>query len=82
MINGFIIEAITTSKPVYISNTSPVIWTSDRSKSKVFNSYKLTKFELEDNFISLSSTVKYTGVTSIFILEIRNNIEIGRERFI
>ena len=82
MMNGFIVEALTVNKPVYVSNTSPLVWTSDRSKSKIFNSYKLTKFELEDNFISLSTTIKYTAVVSIFILEIQNGIEIGRERFI
>lgn len=82
MMNGFIIEALTRTKPVYVSNTSPLIWTSDKNKSKIFNSYNLTKFELEDNFISLSTTIKYTGVVSIFILEIKDDIEIGRERFI
>lgn len=51
----------------YVENTHPVIWSSDFSKCKKFTSYANAKMELEDNFITLASTIAYTGMNGIFI---------------
>lgn len=67
---------------IYISNTSPILWSSDRNKVKKFISYKNAKSELEDNFISLSATIKYSKIKSIHICEYIDNIEVGRERLL
>lgn len=80
---GFIVVAIDTNDSIsYISNTSPIIWSSDISDVKIFESYRFAKNELEDNFISLSVTISYTNIHSIWILEYKDNVEIGREKFI
>ena len=67
MVDYYIIVGESASNIYYVENTHPVIWTSERSKSKRFASFAVAKMELEDNFLTLASTVAYTGMNGIFI---------------
>jgi hypothetical protein len=79
----FIVSGIQSdSAEIYILNTSPVIWTINKEESKPFMSYNSAKFELEDNFLSLSAAIMYTNLCSIWIIEVIDDIEVRRERFI
>lgn len=81
--SGFIIVAIGTDRSkTYVSNTSPILWTGELQEAKVFSTYRNAKYELEDNFLSLSATIHYTNICSIVISKYENNIEIGRKRFL
>lgn len=82
--NGFIAIAIGKSYNdiIYISNTAPLLWDKAKENAKIFESYKIAKNELEDDFISLSATISYTDITSIFIIEYKDGIEVGREKFL
>lgn len=82
--NGFIViaENVEPSKNFYVSNTSPILWTGNISESKIFNTFKNAKNELEENFISLSATVSKTNICAVYIVEYRNNAEVRREQFI
>ena len=82
--NGFIIVALSgnSDKKYYVMNTSPLIWTSNINEAKIFEAYKYTKNELEDDFLSLSATISNSDIISVWILEYQNNQEIGRIRFI
>lgn len=84
MKDGFIISAIDkNNKQIYfISNTSPILWTSNIEESKVFPSYNNAKNDLEDDFITLSATICNTNIASIIISKYINNIEIRRNKFI
>lgn len=79
---GFIIYAIDTKgNKYYVSNTSPILWTGEVKESKVFDSYITTRHELEDNYTSLSNTIKYSDICIVFISEYMKDIEIGRDKF-
>lgn len=80
--NGFIVVGYSDNNAFYVSNTSPITWANKISESKIFDSYRRTKSELEENFISLSATITNTNLRSIFILEYSNDIEVGREKFL
>ena len=82
--NGFIVSALDKkgNSSYFISNTSPILWTEDGDKAKVFKSYSNTICELEDNFISLIGTINYTNVISIIISEYVDSIEVRRYKFL
>lgn len=81
--NGFIIVATDQSNMrSFVSNSSPILWADDIKDAKIFTTFQNAKNELEDNFISLSATLAYTNISSIFICEYKNNVEIGRVKFI
>lgn len=81
--NGFIVVGLDSSHNIiYISNTGPILWSGDRKDAKIFYSLSNAKNELEENFTSLSSTIKYTNINSIYILEYNNDKEVGRKKFL
>ena len=81
--SGFVIVALDkNNSSIYVSNTSPILWTDMLDNAKVFFSYQHAKNELEDNFISLSVTVYYTDICCIFISEYVDGVEIARERYL
>ena len=81
--NGFIILCTDESgNELYISNTSPILWTNKREEAKVLSTKRSAIIELEDDFIVLSNTIIYTNLKSIEIVEYRNDHEIGRERYL
>lgn len=81
--NGFVVVAYNSFQQIiYISNTSPILWAENIKEAKVFYSFNNAKNELEDNIVPLSAVVKYTNINSIYILEYKNNIEVGRRQFL
>lgn len=81
--NGFIIVAVGKhDTKYYISNTSPILWSSNIKDVKMFDSFQSAKNELDDHFIYLYSTIVHSDICSIWILEYYNNEEIGRKKYI
>lgn len=81
--NYYIASGKSASETYYISNTYPIIWSSEVSEAKKFITYGTAKMELEDNFITLANTISGTGMKGIFILEFDNNgNQVGRFRFL
>lgn len=81
--NGFIVVGINSNGDnLYISNTSPILWTSERKECKLFTNFRSAKTDLEDHFIYLSATIVHTDIKNIFIAEYINDIEVGRKRFL
>lgn len=80
---GFIVVALgKDNKKYYIKNTDPLIWSDNINESKIYEAYKYAKYDLEDNFISLSITISNSNIHSVWILEYLNNTEMGRQKFI
>lgn len=81
--SGYIVVAFDCFNNIYfVSNTSPILWVGDQKLSKIFSTFQEAKHELEDNFISLSATILYANIKTIFIYEYKNGIEIGKEKFL
>lgn len=81
--NGYIIVAFGALDNIYfVSNTSPILWVGDINQSKLFQTFQDAKNELEDNFISLSATILYCNIKSIFIYEYKDGIQIGKEKYL
>lgn len=83
MITGFIIFAIKSDNEYsYISNTSPILWSNNFNDAKLFYTEYNAKGELEDNFISLSATIQYSNIKSIYIAKYENGVELKRVKFL
>lgn len=79
----FIILGIDRSgKELYVANTSPIIWTSERKDAKILSTKKSAIIDLEEDFIFLSATITYTDLIAIEIAEYKNDQEIGREKYL
>lgn len=80
--NGFIVVAFDSfHQEIYISNTSPILWTGNIKEAKKFYFLKNAMIELEDNIVPLLAVKKHTNI-EIYILEYRNDVEVWRTRFL
>ena len=81
--NFFIVIGIYKNGQIlYISNTSPILWADNFKDAKTYDSFADAKLDLEDDFIKLAAWIPTTDINSIWIIEYRDNVEVGRERFI
>lgn len=81
--NGCIIYATNTDGDLFfISNADPILWSGEKSEAKIFKRISIAKRELEENKTSLNWTITFCFITEIVIIEYKNGIEIGREKFL
>lgn len=80
---GFIVLAKDAQgKEVYVSNTSPILWTDKLEEAKISPTKRSAIISIEDDFIVLSNCIVYSDLQSIEIVEYKDNIEIGRDKYL
>ena len=70
------------SELFYVSNTLPIVWNSNVSNAKRFDSFDKAKLAVVENFGVLYSTVQNTSMESIFIFCMINGDELRRVKVI
>lgn len=78
----FILEAKKENNSFYVSNTDPIIWTSEIKNSKCYSTEDRASGDIlrdYNNYHAIKNLLDSTQIDSLFVIEIRNNLEeVGR----
>jgi hypothetical protein len=82
----FIIKAMKDDYSFFISNTDPVIWTTDITNSKCYTTFDQASNDIlrdYENYHAIKKLLDVSQLDSLFVIEIENNvIEVGRTQIL